>query len=243
MKKIVKLSLIFLIAICIVGNVYAILNCNIDIKTNKSQYSKNEEFTVNINLSNVKADKGIIAFGGTLEYDKDSLTLVKMEGKSNWSNPSYNEQNGKFVLDRGSVTKSDETTFQITFKVKDTKKSTSVISLKNVTISDGTETKKIELVDKSITIKGGTSNPDSTPGDDNQGSTNQPPNGNTNQNVNSGTNGDTTYDKGKLPKTGENNISVISIVFLIIFFIILLDTIIRIKVINKKQIRKRRNKR
>lgn len=35
MKKVIKISLILLIAICISGNVYATLKCNINMKTEK----------------------------------------------------------------------------------------------------------------------------------------------------------------------------------------------------------------
>lgn len=221
MKKIVKLSLIFLITMCIMGNVYGALNCNIDIKTDKTEYSKNEEFTVNINLANVNADKGIIALGGTLEYDKSSLTLVKMEGKGEWAKPSYNEANGKFVMDRGSVTTSDETAFTITFKVNEGSKRNLTIALKDISISDGSATHKINLVEKNITIKDGVTTP--------------PADTNTIKNTISQGN---TYNNGTLPKTGENDIMPIMLIAMVITIMVVAISIIRIRVITKKEMEK-----
>lgn len=224
MKRIIKLSLIFLIAMCIVGNVYGVLKCNVDIATAKTEYSKNDEFTVDINLANVNADKGIIALGGTLEYDKNSLTLVKMEGKSEWTKPSYNEVNGKFIMDRDSVGTSNETAFTITFKVNEGSKRNLTIALKNISISDGSETHKINLVEKNITIKDGT--------------TNTPPDTNTIGNTINNPKGNTIYPNGTLPKTGESNIITVIAIFMIAFILIITFSVGKIRIINKKEIKK-----
>ncbi len=235
MKKIVKLSLILLSAMCIMGNVYGAFSSNVDIIIPKTEYSKNDQVTVDIKLSNVQSDRGIIALGGTLEYDKQSLTLVKMEGKGEWTKPSYNESNGKFVMDRGSVTKSDETAFSITFKVKEASKRNLTIALKDISISDGNETNRINLIEKSITIKEGATN--TKPGTDNPNPDSDPdkvPDTNKNPNNNVTGNTSTTYDKGTLPKTGENSmISIITAV--IVIAIVVLYSIIKIKAINKKE--------
>lgn len=231
MKKIVKLSLILLSAMCIMGNVYGAFSSNVDIIIPKTEYSKNDQFTVDIKLSNVQSDRGIIALGGTLEYDKQSLTLVKMEEKGEWSKPSYNEENGKFVMDRGSVTKSDETVFTITFKVKEGSKRNLKIALKDISISDGDATNKINFVEKDITIKEGAT--DTKPGTDNP-DTNKVPDTNKNPNNNVSGNTSTIYDKGTLPKTGENSmISIITAV--IVIAIVVLYSIIKIRAINKKE--------
>lgn len=228
MKKIIKLSLIFLIVMCIVGNVYGVLKCNVDIVTAKTEYSKNAEFTVDINLANVNADKGIIALGGILEYDKDSLTLVKMEGKGEWTKPSYNEANGKFVMDRGSVGTSNETAFTITFKVKEGSKRNLTIALRDISISDGSATHKINLQQKNITIKDGTTN---TPPDNNTI-------GNTIENTINNSKGNTVYPNGTLPKTGESNMITVMAIFMIAFIMIITFSVGKIRIINKKEMKK-----
>ena len=82
MKKIVKLSIIMLvITICMVGNTYAALSCEVNMKANKTEISKNDEFTVDVDVSSIQSERGIISLGATLEYDKSSLELEKILGK------------------------------------------------------------------------------------------------------------------------------------------------------------------
>jgi len=190
MKKIIKLSLslilILTITLCMNSNVYAALSCNMNLGTSKTEVSPNDEFIVNVNISNIKSNNGVISLGAILEYDKDSLTLVKMEGKNGWDTPiegaSYNSANGKMAITRGGLGKNDETVFSITFKVRETNAQSAKISLKDVNISDGTLA-EIGTIEKNIKIvKKGDSNQDSDnnqnpgtpekPGDSNQGSNN-----------------------------------------------------------------------
>jgi hypothetical protein len=155
MKKIANLSIILLIVIAMMGNVaYAALECSISMHTDKEVLSKNDEFVVNVNISNIQSEKGIIAFGANLEYDEDSLTLVKMVAGDNWSAPSYNETTGKFVMDRDSVSTNDETVLKITFKINKDSKTSANIVLKDISISDGTiPVKEISSITKNILIK------------------------------------------------------------------------------------------
>lgn len=193
MKKIVKLSLVLLMAICIMGNVYAATSCNVSVQTAKSEYSKNEQFTVDVNIANIQSDRGIISLGATLEYDKNSLTLVKMEGKNGWETPSsgtsYNEANGKIAITRNGLGKNNETVFTITFKVKEQSKQNLSITLKDITVADGIQPVKIATTYKNITIKEGTTNSGSQSGTDdpnkNQTTT-------TNPGTSTGTNANTT---------------------------------------------------
>lgn len=230
MRKIVKLSLILLMIMCITGSVYAALTCTVSIQTAKTELNKGEEFVVDVNLSNLPVDKGIIALGATLEYDKDSLTLVKMEGKNGWSTPSYNEANGKIVMDRNGFATSDETMFQITFKVKDqVSGANQSITLKDISVADGDEESTVATATKSITIKeetpvnpGGNTN--------NNGNTNSNTNTNTGANNSNGTK-DNSVTNGKLPQTGEDNIIPVLLVGLVILAIVLYT---RSKMIDKK---------
>lgn len=251
MKKILKLSLVLLMTMCIMGNVYAAINCNVSVQTDKTQISKNEQFTVNVNISNIQSDRGIISLGGTLEYDKDSLELVKMEGQNSWETPlagaSYNETNGKIVITRNGLGKSNETVFKMTFKVKDESKQNLTIGLKDITVADGKELAKIDNNYTNITIKEETTSQITQPGD------NIITNVNTNTNTitdtkqdsdgnllntegNSSTNKtekkDDSIKSGKLPQTGETSTILISCIGLIILGAIIYY--IKIKKINKK---------
>jgi LPXTG-motif cell wall-anchored protein len=232
MKNVIKICLVLLVAIVIMGSaVYAALDCTVSISTTKTEFSKNEEFTVNVNLSDIQSEKGVIAFSATLQYDKDVLTLVKMEGQNGWSSsPSYNEENGKLVMDRNNVTNSDETILKITFKVNGNSKQTTSINLNDISVSDATTpVKKISTISKSITIKQETiQNPSSGSGTNNSQNTNtvisQTPENSTNTITNNNQNtitignttstntttttnvsGDITATTSKLPQTGTDN--------------------------------------
>lgn len=206
MKKIVKLSLVLLlITIFMIGNVYAANGCDMSVETNKTELSKNEEFTVDFKISNIKSEKGIISLGATLEYDKDSLELVKMEGKNGWETPaegaSYNQNNGKIAITRSGLGKSDETVFTATFKVKETSKQNLVITLKNVTVADGVAPATAEIAYKNITVKDGTANP--VPGVDDKNTTGGNTAGNTSKgNIVANNSNKTAMTNNPLPKTG-----------------------------------------
>lgn len=165
MKKLAKLTLMLLIVIyiiCTMGNVYAQLNCNLEIETSEITFYKNDEFSVDINLSNIQTEQGVISLGATLEYDNESLEIVKIEGKNGWETPtdgtSYNSKNGKIAITRSGFCKDDETVFTITFKVKEESKKNLIIILRNITVADGTKPVKIQIEYKNITIIDGIEN-------------------------------------------------------------------------------------
>ncbi len=259
MKKIIKISCILITLLLIMGStVFAALDCALNMQATKTEVTKNEEVTININLSNIQSEKGVIALGARLEYDKNSLELVKMEGKNSWSTPSYNEATGKLVTDRNGVTKKDETVFQITFKVKTEKRQTLSISLKDITVADGTlPIKKIEKISKDITIKEINPNPEPSPNPDVKpdpdvkpnpdvkpdiGHDNEPnikPSQGVNQNIDisanninsNKTNTQNSISNKKLPKAGITNIFLIILIIVIVLIVIFY---IRLKTLDKK---------
>ncbi len=248
MKKITIIALILVITIGIMGNVYAAFSCNLNMQSNQTEVAKNQEFTVNINVTNIQSERGIISMGGTLEYDKDSLELVKMEGKNGWETPSegssYNATNGKIVIDRSSVGKKDETIFSVTFKVKEASKQNLVVTFKNITVADGTQPVKIEQIYHNIAVTGGTQNPNPQPNPDESNKPNPNPGNNTGSNQNT-TNNSTlvgnsnkntvnknTVTKKILPKAGVNSGTLIILAVAIITIAIIL--VIKIRLVNKK---------
>lgn len=239
-RKIIALSLI-LVIVTLVSNVYAASKFEVNLSTEKSEYNKNDEFEVDVKVRNIQDEKGIIALGGTLEYDKNSLELVKMEAQGDWTKPSYNEDNGKFVADRDkNYATKDESVFKITFKVKEESKKDITITLKDISASNGKEDIKTDNVSKVITIKNSTV-PDTKPGDNNEGNNvgnnignnigNSVGNNVANNTVNN-TNKNNSIYNNKIPQAGENNTIII---FCIIVLIAIVATyIIKIKIINKK---------
>ena len=97
MKKIVVgISFILLVMIIMMKTVLAV-DYKVNLKTSKSELSKNEEFVVEAEISGLNTSKGVAVLMGTIEFDANSLTLVKIEGQNGWSAPSYNKNNGKFI--------------------------------------------------------------------------------------------------------------------------------------------------
>lgn len=235
-KKLAKLSIVVLIAFCVMGCVYAALSCNLTMKLDKTTFDKGEEFTVDIELSNIQSERGIIALGATLQYDTDSLELVAVEGKNGWETPtegiSYNQSNGKIAITRSGLGKNDETVFSLKFKVKETSKQNVVIALNDITVGDGIAPAKIETVSQNITVSGGTAtNPPIQEPDTNTNtntnintSTNVNTNATTNTNSNSNVNGNTTTNSirnnvmstnttanSALPKAGNATGNILSV--------------------------------
>lgn len=158
MKKVLKLGLsLLIISMVMTVNVYAVSG-NVTMQSTKTEVEKDEEFTVDISLSNLQSNTGVIAFSGTLEYEKNILTLVKMEGQNGWETPTegvtYNSENGEIVITRNAQGKNDEVIFKITFKVKDNSKNSTSVVLRNAMVADGKTTPlKVETVQKNVTIK------------------------------------------------------------------------------------------
>lgn len=199
MKKIIMSSFILILTVCMMGNVYGAFSCQINMEVSKTQVSKNDEFTVDVKITNIQSERGVISFGGTLEYDKDSLTLVKMEGQNGWETPSqgsaFNEKNGKIGITRNGVGKNNETIFKMTFQVKETNKQNLVVSLKDLVISDGTVPFKISNVSQTITVTDKTQNSNS-----NVENNKKQPDSNKTPNVDTNINSNTT---SKTPSSGN----------------------------------------
>ena len=140
MKKILTIGVSMLI-ICMfmVGNIYA-MNCKVNLQTVKTEFAKGEEFSVDLYVSDIESERGVIALTATLDYDKTGLTLVKMEGLNGWEAPAegatYNSQNGKIAITRSGLGKDNEVIFRMTFKVNENATINPTVSLKNISITD-----------------------------------------------------------------------------------------------------------
>ena len=160
MKKALAVAIILMMisAICmsIQLNSYAVDNCTMELQLSKSQLKKGEEFTVDVNIANIQSQRGVISLSGILEYDKDSLQVLKLEGKNGWESPknesSYNEDNGKFAIVRDAVSKNNETIFTISFKVLDSAKENLDIKISDIGIADGDVLFRIAEIKQNITV-------------------------------------------------------------------------------------------
>lgn len=161
MKKTVSLSLILIIIMSLVTSVYAESSFTLSLQPNKTEVNKNEEFSVELKLSNLaQGENGIIAIGATLDYDDDSLEYVNMEGKGEWSKPSYNKENKEFTTERNGYAEGNETILTVTFKVKEQSKQNLEIKLKNITASNGTRDIEKSNIETNVTVKSMSTIPD-----------------------------------------------------------------------------------
>ena len=162
-KIIVGFSLIILLVIGLMGNVSA-ANATVTLTAKPEEVSKGSKVEISVNLSNVKTTKGAGAFMGTIVYeDKESLKFEKIESQNGWSSAfTYNEDNGKIVINKGSDVTKSETMFKIIFTVTDKAKQNLVVTLKDMTFSEGIE--DIEIPDSNIrlTVKGEKPKPEIT---------------------------------------------------------------------------------
>ncbi len=184
MKRIVKISLILFIMICITGNVHAMTTCGVDINILSTEVIPNDKLIVEIKLSNVQTDSGIDMFQATLSYD-DTLTLEKMEGLNNWKTPksgsSYNPANGVLILDKSGSAESDEEILKLTFKVEENASQNVRIALSDARVSDGDCLTRLDDKEISVNVKNETpatptQTPEQTPNTTPEQTPNQTPN-------------------------------------------------------------------
>lgn len=207
MKRLVKVSfIIFAIAIVInfSNTAYAAIKATVDLNTQKNEYNKDDEIVVNVDLSSLNSDKGVIITGAKLEYDKNNLEYIGMEAGEGWTEPTYNPNSDKLVVDRNTDYQTNAgNIFKIKFKVTSDKKDNSQIALKNIELADGDEEVKID--DASMTVTLNKDSDSSTGGDVSGGdtSTGTDNNGNTG-NGNQSTDGTTNDSKANgLPNAGD----------------------------------------
>ena len=137
----------------IVGLIFYSINVkalsNIDTTLTSSVNDKNVIVTLNVK----KANEGIDALTGKIEYDASKLEFVEVKSANNkLKEPLYNENNGKFTIlikSDSVITPSDIVTFK--FKIKNNIKGSTEIKIKQITAATSSD-KKINLNDNSTII-------------------------------------------------------------------------------------------
>lgn len=215
MKKIIKLSLILLIIMFgLMGTAYAATTCDLVLSNpSKSEYSKGEEFTIDVSFSGMKTDLGVIALDAVVKYD-DSLELIEMVGKNGWEDPAglnYNEESGQIIITNNSPEKNNKVIFTMKFKVINDSKSKALIEIKEISGGDGDKPFKIKETSKSINIKTGSVNPggntNTTKPDTNtvKPNTNSTNTNNTTNTPNNNVNTNNIANDNKVPNTNNGN--------------------------------------
>lgn len=203
MKRLTIFATILLSVICIMTSVYAAGTFNITAQTRENEFNKNSEFTMEFTLSGMQVGEGIITIGATLEYDKDSLEIVRTEGQNGWK-MTYNDDTRIVFLENDALIKDNGALFTITFKVKESSKPNLTIKLKDITAGGPGEDISALNVEKAIVIKtddsnnGGNNSDDNNNGDNSNG-------GNGSEDNNNGNNSNGNNNNGNDNNQGNGN--------------------------------------
>lgn len=158
MKQLKKISVVFmmmlLLAAIFVNKTYAKIDCNVNLSTSKKEVNNGEKVSVSVKVTNLQSSKGIIAIGAILGYDKNSLTLLEIEGQNKWSDPMHNDSTGRLIAVKNEFATKDENVFKITFKVNAKAGKDAWVKINDFEISDGNEEKNVGGKSITIPIKG-----------------------------------------------------------------------------------------
>ncbi len=214
MKKICIITILTILSIVsTVGTVYA-ASAGVTMKSSLNECKKGEEVTFEVKLSNIDNEKGIIALGGTIVYNKNELEFKRISNAENWST-SYNSENGKFIADRSGRTKEAETVFNITFKAIAKEKNNVNVTLSNLEASGGNGAIKISDASALVDIKATEQKPEDTAKPEN---TTMPENTVKPENTASLDKNSENMASGSIPQTGSGMSTpiIIGLIFLVI---------------------------
>lgn len=129
--KIKKIIILILMVMVILGmniTVKAVDTADtykINLTAKNKTVKQGETITISLNVSDIKiqtGDKGIGAYDGKIEYDKNIFEELKMAGNDNWDKPVENEGIFTSVNSDGLCVQEAQEIAQITLKVKATAK-------------------------------------------------------------------------------------------------------------------------
>lgn len=226
MKKLISILLIILISLCpIIVNA---LSYTASLSAEEVELKPGETININLKLSNIDMDSGIIALGGELIFDENifepitvnsmggilSSSLSKISALGSFGGIAYSPTTKKFTMDGNDFMTETNDVLKIMLKVKSgvTAKTTTV-EIRNLVASNGD--KDVEAGNASIKVgkeNGDNQNPDDNNPDDNDPDNNNPGdntgdnNGDNNNNSNTpGNNSNTNNGNNSNNGNGSNN--------------------------------------
>lgn len=111
-------------------------------RTNEEEINPGKTFELVVHLDNFQnIEKGMRYIQAQLEYDKDVLEYAGILGQNGWilEKESFNEQNGKFIIDNKDGITNPSDAFKISFRVKTAveEDTETVVTLKGIRASGG----------------------------------------------------------------------------------------------------------
>ncbi len=89
----------------------------------KNTLNVGEEFEIDIAIDNLKnIEYGLVSICGQFEYDESILEILEIKGQNSWNmdENSFNDNNFKFVTEKGEYVSQKENIITMKLKVKDT---------------------------------------------------------------------------------------------------------------------------
>ena len=250
-KKIVYL--LVMVCLMITTKVYAANDSfETTLNVNPTQVRAEENITITMGLNNIaieSGEKGIGGYTGRIKFDASVLEYVAINGTDKWDAPLY--ENGLITATTkdGKVVDTQQNIATITFKVKkDAKLGETTIALENFSgTTGGIDGKDVSASNQSVklTILGKDTNKEDTNnnGGNSGNDSNKPSDNNANKGQCSSGSKDSqpktttstnkeNIKKGVLPKAGNENIIVFTVIGGCILLAILLYA--RVKIVDKK---------
>lgn len=127
----------------------------IKLTADKTTLKSGETITISLNVSDINiqsGDQGIGAYEGTISYDTDIFTDMKITGNDKWDTPMENAGKITSVKSDGVCISEAQNLLKIELTVKDNASAgNTTIQMKNFKASNGLET--ISTTDASLTVK------------------------------------------------------------------------------------------
>ena len=156
-KSFISVILVMLIIVLSNVKVNAATGDSYVIKLNadKTTLKSGETITISLDVSDINiqsGDKGIGAYEGTISYDTNVFTNMKITGNDKWDTPMENAGKITSVKSDGICISESQNLLKIELTVKDNVSAgNTTIQMKNFKASNGLET--ISTADTSLTVK------------------------------------------------------------------------------------------
>lgn len=140
-KKIFMTSIVLLLVSCPIIMAKEVDTYKIELNSSNTTLKEGENIEITLSIKDINiqsGEKGIGAYEGKLEYDKEVFELVEIQGNENWDEPIENE--GKFISVKsdGICTDEEQVLATIILKVKDNiKGDNEIVEIKDFKVSNG----------------------------------------------------------------------------------------------------------
>ena len=123
MRNKVRLVLLCLLFCLVLQSINYASDFNIKIISDKDAVKLGDTIKITISAEGIQNLRpGVNIFLATFDYDRDIFEELNEENivaLNNWKEPTYNNENGKILMEKYENTKEEETLLEISLKVKE----------------------------------------------------------------------------------------------------------------------------